>query len=1291
NTIPVRICFEEKMKFYRLLQKVQEEALASEPYHYHPLAEIQSGSALKQNLIDHILEFENYPIAEQIEGYGREGNKSNKSELKLTNVEIFEQTNYDFNVTSVGSDRLMIKFQYNGNVYDGDFVERIAKHFSIAFDQVVENQELAVRELTLLSEEDKNRILYEFNDTAVEYPRDKTIHQLFEEQVERTPDRIALVGPKLQNTKYKIQTKYKSQITNNKQSSALWAYFDACGDAGLRAKSQELIAITYKELNEESNRLAGLLIEKGIQSDTIVGIMMERSVEMIIGIMGILKAGGAYLPIGPDYPEERIDYMLKDSQAKLLVTTGNLAKEGEKVRRWEGEIYYIEELMCLSYPLTFLPSNLLNPSDLAYLIYTSGSTGKPKGAMVEHIGMINHISAKVNDLQISRNSVVAQNASHTFDISVWQFFSALTQGGKTVIYPDELVFNPDRFISRLIHDQITILEVVPSYLAVILNSIREKNFTLFHLEYLLVTGEEVKPHMVKQWFEMYPNIKMINAYGPTEASDDITHHIVDKAPDIDRIPIGKPLQNMKIYIVDNYMQLCPIGVKGEIWVAGIGVGRGYLNDALKTNQVFMRAPFTKGECVRLYKTGDLGRWLPDGTIEFFGRTDYQVKIHGFRIELGEIENRLLNHPGIKEVVVIDRTEENRDTYLCAYIVSDREYGILELREYLAKEMSDYMIPSYFLQVEKIPLTPNGKIDRRALPKPEVKVGESYSAPGNETEKKLVEIWSEVLGRDELHASQLQTSIGISDNFFELGGHSLKAMVLVSKIHKVFNVKIPLSEIFKNPEIRELAGYIKDAVRWKYEQIELVEEKEYYVVSSAQKRLYFLQQMYKSGTAYNITTVMILEGIVSKDKFEQSIRGLIRRHESFRTSIELVNEEPVQRIHEHVEFGIEYYDFSPDYTAYTDEKKGTMKVFTGVQGAVFSKSAPWSPKAFDLSKAPLLRVGLIRIDSERHILAVDMHHIITDGISAGILYSEFTSLFLGEELPALSIRYRDYSEWHNNWLDSVEFKKQEEYWLKRFVGEIPVLNMPSDYTRPKVRTFEGDRMAFVIKGDLINRLRRLVNDMGATLYMISLAVCNILLHKYTGQEDIVIGSVTSGRGHIELHHIIGIFVNMHAMRNFPGGGKTFREFLEEVKKNALDAFENQEYPFECLVSNLGIKREPDRHPLVDVVFQLQNLPEMRTQKVDKLKTSPFEFKSHLTKFDLYFELTEIEDTIEIMIEYSTELFNRSTVEILGENYTRILGQVLENSDIRLEEIKILRGLSAASPDVMKDEQGDFDFQ
>ncbi|NBI30765.1 non-ribosomal peptide synthetase [Chengkuizengella marina] len=897
------------------------------------------------------------------------------------------------------------------------------------------------------------------------------------------------------------------------------------------------------------------------------------------------------------------------------------------------------------------PEIINKPSDLSYVIYTSGSTGKPKGAMVEHIGMINHLYAKIHETSLNDADVVVQNASHCFDISVWQFLSALVVGAKTVIYSNELMLNPDQLIKQVQKDQVTILEVVPTYLGILLDILEytsEKNRELMNLQYLFVTGEVVKNSLVQRWFIMYSAIKMVNAYGPTEASDDITHYVMEQAPEEERISIGYPLQNFNIYIVDANLKLCPVGVKGELCVSGIGVGRGYLNDPEKTAKVFLEDPFCEEKGVRMYKTGDLACFLPDGRLEFFGRKDYQVKIRGFRIELGEIENKLAQYENIKEAVVIDKENEDGSKYLIGYYVAIGEPSISELRDHLTMNLPDYMVPEYFVQLEQIPLTPNGKMDRKALPDPNINVTSrvEYVAHTNKIEESLVQIWMEVLSVEK---------IGINDNFFEIGGHSLRATMLVGKIHKTFNIDIPLREVFRLTTVKEQAEYLLGAKESMYSSIEKAPIQEYYEASSAQKRTYILNQIDSAQTAYNLPSTVILEGNVDIYKIEETLRKIIRRHENLRTSFEMIEGSIVQKVGEEVAFSVKYEEIETKST-YEQDKKINDLINQFI-------------KPFDLSIAPLLRVNIVKMNTGKYLMMFDMHHIISDGISTGILIDEFVMLYAGKELPELIIQYKDYAVWQNELIRSGGLKEQEKYWMEVFKGEIPVLNLPLDYRRPVVQNFVGKKTGFTIDVKLKQKLMDLAKIEGVTMYMLLLAGYTTLLHKYTGQEDIIVGSPIAGRRHDDLNNIIGMFVNTLAMRNNPSGEQTFREYLSKVKDNALKAFENQDYQFEELVEKVDANRDMSRNALFDTMLAFQNT-EIAELDIEGLKLSPYISEHNISKFDISIYVAESMDGLEIVIEYSTALFKGETIERMKGHLVNVLREVVENPDTKLNKIEIM---------------------
>ncbi|WP_432401628.1 non-ribosomal peptide synthase/polyketide synthase [Wukongibacter sp. M2B1] len=1193
NTLAMRNYPGREKTFEVFLQEVKENAIKAYENQDYPFEELVDKLNLQRDmsrnpLFDTMFTMQNMTLEElkmqslNFIPYKLE-NKISKFDISL---DAFE-----------GKEGMLFTLEYCTRLFTKETMERIAKHFINILEVIAENPSVKISEINMLSQEEKQQLVYDFNSNKAEFNRDLTVHHLFEEHAKKAPNDTAIL---FEGEKY-----------------------------------------SYGQINEKANRIANYLVKAGLQKEEPVAVLLDRSPLIVEGILGIWKAGGAYIPIDPDYPMQRIENVLEESKVRFILSLSEYASP-------ELENAYDGQWICLDASEKEIEKesgeNLeldIDTNGLAYVIYTSGSTGRPKGAMIEHLGMMNHIHAEIDELKITKTSLVAQNASHCFDVSVWQFFAALTIGARIAIYPNEVVVDVRQFTDRIIEDGVTVLEVVPSVLVVMIEHMKEQGKRAEELEYLLVTGETVKPDLIEKWFEISKETKVVNAYGPAEASDDVTQHTMTEVPKGESIPIGKPIQNISIYIVDQDMKLCPVGVKGEICVSGIGVGRGYLNNPEKTKEVFLEDPFIEEKGVRLYKTGDIGRWLEDGNIEFYGRKDYQVKIRGHRIELEEIETRILKHPKVKEAVVVDKAEATGEKTLCGYIVFEGDTKAGELREYLQEYLPGYMIPTYIVPIEKMPLSPNGKVDRKALPEPDedMRTGVEYVAPRDETEEKLAALWQEILGVER---------VGINDNFFEIGGHSLKATSLVSRIHKEFNVEIPLREVFKMPTILEIAQYMKSAKESIYSFIQAIEEKEYYPASSAQKRLYIVNQLENRKTAYNMAGMMWIEGNIDVTRFEQAFKKLVERHEAFRTSFEMIDGELVQKIHKEVEFSVNYMEC----------KKEDLEDIA--EGFVMP---------FDLSKAPLLRVSLVKIEDDKHLMMVDMHHIISDGISMDIFVREFTSLYEGKELGNLRIQYKDYAVWQKEFYEQEIIKKQEEYWLKVFEEEAPILNMITDYIRPTLQSFEGSQMSIKIGTEYIERLDRMAKEKGVTRYMILLAAYTALLSKWTGQQDILVGSPIAGRPHGDLENIIGMFVNTLVMRNYPEGEKTFDEFLKEVKENALKAYENQDYPFEELVEKLQIKADMGRNPLFDTVFVLQNT-DNEVLEVEGLKFAPYNTELNVSKFDLTLNAVESKDSIEFCFEYCTKLFKKETIQRFAQHFMNLLEKIMTYPEIKIKDIDLL---------------------
>ncbi|MCK4763469.1 MAG: amino acid adenylation domain-containing protein, partial [Candidatus Aminicenantes bacterium] len=1173
-------------------------------------------------------------------------------------------------------DILGAKIDYSTALFKRETVERFPVYFKETISSVSDAPDQELWQVDLLPEKAKERLLYDFNDTVVDYPRDRTIPELFDRQVEKTPENIAVV-----------------EI-----------------DVGEDGVESGPVSLTYRELNEESGHLAAVLIEKGVEPGTIVGIMVASSIEMITGLLGILKAGGAYLPIDPAYPKDRKQYILADSSAGLLLTTGSLSEKVDDLEMKEIKTVYIDspvkvkdevEAKMGTAALTTRGGTNRSPvSDLAYIIYTSGSTGRPKGVMVEHRGVVRLVK-KPNFIDFQEGKRLLMTGALVFDITTLEIWGPLLNGLRLYLVGKEIIMDAGKLRDAVVNKKITILHLIPQ----LFNQFLEQCPDMFAgLEYFLVGGDLVKPGPVIKLRNMYDHIKILHCYGPTENTTFSTTFPVEKDYG-ERLPIGKPISNSSVYILNKYKKLQPIGIPGELYVGGDGLARGYLNNPQLTAEKFLSLSFdldrsdksepitlyrtgegaahppsklTSGRSsnftghnlpITLYRTGDLACRLPDGNIEFLGRIDHQVKVRGVRIELGEIENRLIEQNEVKEAVVIAREDKTGDKYLCAYIVAssmeqgtvsgedtDRGLSSSKLREYLSFRLPDYMAPSYFVFLERMPLNPNGKVDLKALPEPGL--GESeveYVAPRNEIEKKLVGIWSEILGLEK-------EIIGIDADFFQLGGHSLRATILTAKIHKKLAVKVPLVELFQKSTIRKLALFLETAVKERHFSIKVVEKKEYYPLSSAQNRFFILQQVTPGSAAYNMPMVNQIEGRLKKEKFETALREMIHRHESFRTSFRLIGNRPVQCVHDpaDIEFKMDYFDLTG-----TSLAAGSLQSAAGIIRDFV--------RPFDLSKAPLLRLGLIKLAEARHVLLFDIHHIIGDGTSLNIFLQEFMILYGNGRLEPLPLQYRDFAQWQYDNLDAGKLREQENYWLERFSGEVPVLNMPTDFPRPSIQSFAGDKFDFVLEESLTADLYGLIKKTGTTLNIALLAVFNILLSRYSGQEDIIIGTTIFGRHHTDLQNIFGLLLETLAFRNYPRGERTFEQFFQEVKQAVLADFENQAYPFRELIKKLGAENEISRNPVFDAMLIIQNL-EQTEFKLEGLQFSPYKPDDielyDTSKLDFTLEAFETGEEIVFHLEYCTRLYKRQTMERFARHFINIIREVVREPGIRLAAIAVI---------------------
>jgi len=1028
-------------------------------------------------------------------------------------------------------------------------------------------------------------------------------------------------------------------------------------------------AITYSELDTYANQVAHIIVERDKDRDTTsdktsrqVSLLFEHGADMIIGVISALKAGKTYIPLDVTYPLNRLLYMLENSGSYLILTNAsNFEAAAQLVARARVKIDILnidtivnqkaEDALNMNTNAKFAAPLKVNPDSPAYILYTSGSTGRPKGVVQTQRNVMYYTRNWTRRFSITDSDRMTLFSAFSHDGSVQDMFAALLAGATLYPYNIKTTDSTNPLYTLLMKEKITIWHSVPTLYRYFANTLTEKN-VFYDIRWVLLGGEPLRPRDLELFRTHFPNATMANVYGQTESSVS-TICTISQTDISDVVSLGEPLDETKILLVGEEGDVIETMGVGEIVVASDYLAPGYWRDEESSTKVFTRDE----EIGRLYWTGDLGRLTMDGLIKMMGRKDFQIKIRGFRIETGEIESVLLRHEAVKEAVVMPKEADNIEHYLCAYFVSDKTITPEEFREYLSRELPDYMIPRYFIPLEKMPLTPNGKIDRKQIPEPEEVMTEEsvYVAPGSEVEKKLAAIWQEVLAVEK---------VGINDDFIKLGGHSLLVISIISKIHQEFHVELQLRDVFDNPTIKKLSPLVINSAQSVFFSIPCSEKKEYNLATPDQKRMFVLSQFVNIGTTYNLPGVRQLDGPLDGRQFDTVLRRLIQRHEALRTSFHLIHNQVVQIVHDddNIDFHISYIDTG-------------RKTTQNAPGEIISQFI----RPFDLGNAPLFRAGLIKLEKDKHLLLLDFHHIISDGVSDIILNNDFLRLYKGEQLPGLKLRYQDYAEWLKLLSNTGKLKKQEDYWLDRFKGEIPMLNMPLDFARSVPQSFEGNVVGFRPGKEMTWQLNQMAKETGATLYMVLLAMFNILLHKYTGQEDIIVGSIIAGRPHVNLESIVGFFAKTVALRNFPAAHQPFDLFLEQLKINTLEAFENQLYPFDQLVEQLKLSKDGSRNPLFDVAFSMLNAeketpsstgesgPGNDNRLIALQEGQEYTPKITTAMFDLLFDVYETRGEILCCFQYKTKLFRRETIELMKERFLILMANILNNRKTKIQDL------------------------
>lgn len=1024
------------------------------------------------------------------------------------------------------------------------------------------------------------------------------------------------------------------------------------------AVTYENETLTFAELNARANQLARHLQNLGAGAESLIGICVERSLDMAIGILGILKAGAAYLPLDPEYPRERLAFMLDDARPAIVLTKSKLADlvEGNAASVVLLDVDSAEIAKQSESNLVKAPS----PEDLAYVIYTSGSTGKPKGAMITHGNLANYLLGLDYELQITADDAYLHTASIAFSSSRRQLMLPLSQGATVVIATSEQRKDPLALFAMIKQRRVTVMDAVPSFwrncTSVLASLDQETRADLLdnQLRLMLSASEPLLSDIPRTWSkEFCHSAQHVHMFGQTETAGIVALYRVpsDSTNETKIVPVGDPIANTEIFILDEDQKPCPIGVAGELYIGGAGVGRGYLNHAELTSAKFIAHPFSDEPGARLYRSGDWARLSADGQIECVGRRDQQVKLRGFRVELGEIEAALAGHPAIRECVVIARDQADGEKRLIAYFVAHGPApSTSELRAFMSRQLPDYLVPPVFVRLDALPLSANGKVNRLALPetgnaRPELAA--AYAAPQTEIERRLAEIWSDVLKLER---------VGINDNFFELGGNSLLVTLVCSRVRNALKIEIAPRVLFERPTIALMADALATAEASDSRTINRTQRNGNAPLSFPQQQFWLLDQAEPNSSHYNVRTAFKIAGPLEVAKLQQAFDRVVARHEILRTTFGMHENSPVQVIAPTLAFTLSVSDLSSVSTSRRDAE---------VQ-RVLAREAEDS---FDLARGPLFRARLLKLDQDEHVLLITLHHIICDGWSIDVLLRELLTRYQSDEsAPPLQIQYADFAQWQRDRFQSDALTAQLEYWKQKLAHAPAALELPTDYRRPATRTFDGAQASTLLTADLSRDLNALSRREGATLFMTLLAAFQTLLFRYSGQDDIAVGSPIAGRTLVETESLVGAFVNTIVLRGDLSGNPTFREFLGRVRETALAAYTHQEVPFEKLVEELRPDRSLNRTPLFQAMFALEN--PAADVVVTGLTLSPLKLERNKSKFDLTLEVEEHANGLRATFEYNTDLFAPATMQRMLEHFQNLLSAVVANPDQNLAELSLL---------------------
>jgi amino acid adenylation domain-containing protein len=1225
--VPTRVTVDGARELGPWLRDLQAAQTESRRHDFVALPQLRSWSELPGDaaLFDSAVVFENYPFDEAaVAGAG----------LSIREVHAIDTTTFALALRAHVDDRLRAELAYDPRLFDASTVQRMAAHLEVLLTALLDGADRPLDAIEVLSDRERATLLVGWNDTARPVPPG-TLPQLLAAQAARTPEATALV--------------------------------------------HEGTAVSYRELNARANRLAGWLRAHGVGPERVVALALPRSVELIVALWAVLKAGGAYLPLDPDHPAERTAFMLADAApAALLTASGVRIPTPTGVAGLTLDDPASAELLAGFADTDPAPDPTIDPlpAHPAYVIYTSGSTGRPKGVVVPHAGIVNRLAWMQSEYGLTPGERVLQKTPSTFDVSVWEFFWPHLVGATLVVARRDGHRDPGYLAEVIRRERVSTVHFVPSMLRAFLADPAAAGCT--GLRRVLCSGEALAPDLVAEFGAVLGGVELHNLYGPTEASVDVTSWPCPTGARPATVPIGRPVWNTSLHVLDAALRPVPIGVAGELYLAGVQLARGYLHRPGLTAARFIADPYGEpGD--RMYRTGDLARWTPDGVLEYLGRTDDQVKIRGLRVELGEIEVALAALPAVARAAVVVRQDGPDRTRLVGYVVPTATATAAapapapsagELRDALAASLPDHMVPSAFVVLDALPLTSSGKLDRRALPAPEAPAADTYLAPRNDTERIVAGTWADVLGVDR---------VGVEDNFFALGGDSILSMRVISRLRDALAVDLSPRAVFSNPTVAGLAAALPAASDADPGAIVAVPRDRELPVSFAQQRLWFLDEFEPDSTEYITRYAARLRGGLDVGALASALRALVTRHESLRTTFDTAGGRGVQVVHPPSDVALPVQDLSelpaPDRAAELDRI------------LLDEASQP-----FDLRRGPLLRARLVRLASDEHALSLALHHAITDGWSMGVLVEELGALYgaaargATADLPAPQLQYADYAAWQRERLSGPAFEQRLDYWRGQLDGVAP-LELPTDRPRPAVQTKNGAVLDFAVPREVAAALAHLGRSTDGTLFMTLLAACQLLLSRWSGQDDVAVGTVVSGRERAELERTVGVFVNTVVLRSTVDERRTFREFLAAVRDTVLDGFAHQDVPFERVVEELQPARDTSRSPLFQAMVVLQNAPH-RAPDLPGLAVTELGAPVRTASFDLSIDFQEHDGALAGVLEYNTDLFDAATVARMADHLQVLLAGIAAAPDRPLIQLPMLteperalvRGRTEPGPEV-----------